>query len=839
MRGLVGLLLRSLGADRCGPHEAELPDFLAEMIWGADGQDLSDLIKGAGHKYIRRIPKAGGGYRYFYNVTGGHGLGHHAEMVKDAAFKIRSRDGQEGHVHILEDHGDEVTLKHDESGREARVKKSALAAMLAREHAEALGVVKTRAAKTLEQARKTGTAKQRERAAALVRKYGGDVGGRESVGLVEPVGAAEPVAEPARVAAPVVEPEPTKPSGHAEKLRDVVAHALWMVEHVEDERDVARYRKLPAFGALLDGFTDAEVLGEVKRRKDAGEVLGVDASGALNPHDSAFVANLEARDGIGPRKLSPSDLSYAINKPSVGVLGLLAMDRRIVEGAREAVNDGKAQTAEGLLQRSFFWHERLNGMAREADYLRDLYLSSRAVSNGSMRPEAFWVSNNHGGGLRRWNGNGWDVYKLPTPNTPASNKFWDSLGAEAREWARSQGMSFNVQNRYAKGLRNDRSRTLDIFQRWILTQPASTWERIGLIPAGTAPANAPVQPVQPSDGLPLAVPKVNLEPEARDRSRDLDADKLDRAYKLSWASPVDEQGRAVKLMGREGALAEVNALPRPVAKLETGSRWGDRRWVMGDVSVSASGPYAGGGAHVDSILERKWRAARMNERGFGDSFDGLTVRGPVEGGAASAAPAVPASSPVVPTPPAPVSGAGTELGRKIQEATSEAAPRLFSPSLLGAKPTRGVSALNLSKVGEARDGFLTIGSKFSSRDRSSPALVSSRLDGESWGNKSLRFESDRDGFRWSAKLSDQPSGLYRVESHPSLGSKTEQVHYVLIDENKRASKLAPKEAFEVLKNLEAEHIKRGMDPLSSKMDTLEEGPISVQAWLDRKQRQMV
>lgn len=669
MRGLVGLLLRSLGADRCGPHEAELPDFLAEMIWGADGQDLSDLIKGAGHKYIRRIPKAGGGYRYFYNVTGGHGLGHHAEMVKDAAFKIRSRDGQEGHVHILEDHGDEVTLKHDESGREARIKKSALAAMLAREHAEALGVVKTRAAKTLEQARKTGTAKQQEKAAALVRKYGGDVGGRESVGLAEPVGAAEP----AWVAAPVAEPEPAKPSAHAEKLRDAVAHALWMVEHVEDERDVSRYRKLPTIAPLLEGFTDAEVLGEVKRRKDAGEVLGVDQSGTLNPTDSAFVANIEARDGIGPRKLSPSDLERAVSKLPTWSLEAMAMDRRIVDGARDAVSEGLPKTAELLLQRSPFSHERLSGMAREADYLRDLFLSSRAVSNGNMRPEAFWAANTEGRGVQRWNGNGWDVYKVPASGTPASNKFWDGLGAEAREWARSRGMTFDMGNRYKKGLLPDRGRTQDIFKRWLLTQPAETWERLGLVPLGTAPADAPVQPVSPVAGLPMAVPKVNLEAEARDRSRDLNADKLDRAAKLSWSSPVDEQGRAVKLMGREGALAEVNALPRPAAKLETGSRWGDRRWVMGDVSVSASGPYAGGGSHVDSILERKWRAARMNERGFGDSFDGLTVRGPVEGGEGG-----------TPTPkveaalPAPVSGAGAELGRKIQEATLSEAPYLFS-----------------------------------------------------------------------------------------------------------------------------------------------------------------
>jgi hypothetical protein len=63
----------------------------------------------------------------------------------------------------------------------------------------------------------------------------------------------------------------------------------------------------------------------------------------------------------------------------------------------------------------------------------------------------------------------------------------------------------------------------------------------------------------------------------------------------------------------------------------------------------------------------------MNERGFGDSFDGLTVRGPVEGGeGGTPAPKIEAA------PPAPVSGAGAELGRKIQEATLSEAPYLFS-----------------------------------------------------------------------------------------------------------------------------------------------------------------
>jgi hypothetical protein len=160
--------------------EHELPDWLGEVL---EGLEDGDLLKGAGHKYIRRVPKAGGkGWRYFYTVTGGQGLGHHSEFVKGASFKVKDA-GQEGHFHVEEDHGDEVTLRHDESGKSARVSKKALAAMLHAEHAEALGTVRERAAKNLEQAKKTGTPKQQERAAALVGKYGGkrEVASREEI----------------------------------------------------------------------------------------------------------------------------------------------------------------------------------------------------------------------------------------------------------------------------------------------------------------------------------------------------------------------------------------------------------------------------------------------------------------------------------------------------------------------------------------------------------------------------------------------------------------------------------------------------------------------------------
>ncbi len=152
-------------------EEHEIPAWMGALLDGTtDANGL--LIKGAGHKYLRRVPKAGGGYRYFYNVTGGQGIGHAGEMVAGAAFRVKHA-GKEGHFHVTADHGEEVTVRHDESGHEQKMSKAALRAMLHAEHAEALGAVKVRASKVLEQAKKTGTKKQQEKAAALVSKYGG------------------------------------------------------------------------------------------------------------------------------------------------------------------------------------------------------------------------------------------------------------------------------------------------------------------------------------------------------------------------------------------------------------------------------------------------------------------------------------------------------------------------------------------------------------------------------------------------------------------------------------------------------------------------------------------
>jgi hypothetical protein len=146
-----------------------IPAWMGELLSKA-------ILKGRSHKYIRKIPTGKTGktgkplYRYYYTVTGGHGLGHEQEIVRGAAFAIKDA-GTHGHFHIEAVDGDRVTIKHDESGKSHTVTRAALQEMLRREHAEPLRQAQERAAATLEQAKKTGTKKQQDRAAALVSKY--------------------------------------------------------------------------------------------------------------------------------------------------------------------------------------------------------------------------------------------------------------------------------------------------------------------------------------------------------------------------------------------------------------------------------------------------------------------------------------------------------------------------------------------------------------------------------------------------------------------------------------------------------------------------------------------
>lgn len=150
-------------------HEAEIPEWLAMGIDSAGG-----LVKGAGHKYIRRAPKSGGGYRYFYRVSGGKGgVGHESEFEIGAAFRVKDA-GQEGHFHVTGKAADgTLTIKHDETGATHTISASALRSMLHTEHAEAIGAHRAKLAGDLKDAKEHGaTAKQVARLEAEAAKHG-------------------------------------------------------------------------------------------------------------------------------------------------------------------------------------------------------------------------------------------------------------------------------------------------------------------------------------------------------------------------------------------------------------------------------------------------------------------------------------------------------------------------------------------------------------------------------------------------------------------------------------------------------------------------------------------
>ncbi len=151
------------------------------------------LIKGANHKYIKRVPIPGKftksgkqRYRYFYKLTGakgGKGLDNAEHWVKGAGF-AGEHEGKRGHYHIEDVHEDgHLTVKHDESGKVERIHKDELVRRLQAHHAEGIKAEeaetakdreakKKRALAELDEVRKLGTAKQIEAAEKRARGFG-------------------------------------------------------------------------------------------------------------------------------------------------------------------------------------------------------------------------------------------------------------------------------------------------------------------------------------------------------------------------------------------------------------------------------------------------------------------------------------------------------------------------------------------------------------------------------------------------------------------------------------------------------------------------------------------
>jgi 3'-phosphoadenosine 5'-phosphosulfate sulfotransferase (PAPS reductase)/FAD synthetase len=124
------------------------------------------LAKARSHKYLRRVPKPGGGWRYFYGVGGGRGLAHADELVQGAKFRHK-----DGHLEVVAEHGGKVLVRHDETGALEHLSRDELRRRLHGYHAEAIDQHRARLLADLTAGGKSGTARQRERLAARAARY--------------------------------------------------------------------------------------------------------------------------------------------------------------------------------------------------------------------------------------------------------------------------------------------------------------------------------------------------------------------------------------------------------------------------------------------------------------------------------------------------------------------------------------------------------------------------------------------------------------------------------------------------------------------------------------------
>jgi len=145
---------------------SRLPSWLGRLLRDRFGA----LRKGRTHKYLRRIPtgktsKTGRPlYRYLYRVGVAGGIANEGEIKQGAAFAVED-EGEAGHFHVTEDHGDgTVTIKHDETGKRGRLEKQALARLIQAHHVVGLTQARVSAELRHLDASAHGSPKQQARA---------------------------------------------------------------------------------------------------------------------------------------------------------------------------------------------------------------------------------------------------------------------------------------------------------------------------------------------------------------------------------------------------------------------------------------------------------------------------------------------------------------------------------------------------------------------------------------------------------------------------------------------------------------------------------------------------
>jgi len=133
------------------------------MLKSFDFDGALDLIKAAGHKYLRRIPtgKQSPRWRYVYAETSKH---HRKTFQVGEKVQITHGD-QKGHYEVTAVHPNGyVTIKHDETGHYLSMKAEHLHEEFQKEHASKIQAAYRRLKQTVEAANVHGTENQKSRA---------------------------------------------------------------------------------------------------------------------------------------------------------------------------------------------------------------------------------------------------------------------------------------------------------------------------------------------------------------------------------------------------------------------------------------------------------------------------------------------------------------------------------------------------------------------------------------------------------------------------------------------------------------------------------------------------
>lgn len=312
------------------------------------GEVAYALCKSANHKYIKRVPKAGGGYRYFYKV--GHGGGVHDEehMVVGAAFKHEG-----GHWHITDTrkdtdgagkpswgsdglgHGD-LVIRHDETGETRTVKKSHLSSMLAEHHAPALAEHKAKIMADWSAAHANG-ASDKQKAKIRARAESAGIGSTKLKMAAESATPAKKETAPAEGATSSRKPKADLDAAEDHRNRSLDHHGAW--ESAQNR--VAPKRVVDAHLAAYKAHAKAQRAHE-DGAADAGELsIAADAATASATAATAAQAALKADTLTKEQRIAAESHNTKLKADASRAKALDAdKAKRLGLGATEPANPG-------------------------------------------------------------------------------------------------------------------------------------------------------------------------------------------------------------------------------------------------------------------------------------------------------------------------------------------------------------------------------------------------------------------------------------------------------------------------------------------------------------------